>query len=189
MAISNQQLRHAFLTPPMECYFARKLPALDRTELGIRVEETLKFLNIATYCRGNIPVSKEIDEIWHLWILETYEYERLCRALQGRQFIHHSSNAYLDCRGDAVQSFEDDLEQKVTMLAIYVLNYGPLQADRVRYWTFAMHLVDNVGWSLDQLNGWIVTGLGGVLAKENTPITGVTMNFVHAMDMHGPLRR
>jgi hypothetical protein len=139
----------------MECYFAKKLPALDRMELGIRIEETLKFLNIATYCHGNIPVTREIDEIWHLWILETNEYERLCRALQGGQFIHHSSNAYRNCSGEAALSCEDELDEKVAMLGTYVLNYGRFQADRLRYWTFAAHLVDDVGWSLGQLNEWL----------------------------------
>ena len=155
MAISNRQLRDAFLTPPMECYFAKKLPALDRAELAIRIEETLKFLNIAAYCRGNIPVSKEIDDIWHLWILETDEYERLCRVLQGRQFIHHSSNAYRNCRGDPVQGPGDDLDEKVAMLGTYALNYGPFQPDRVKYWSFAAYLVDDVGWSLSRLNDWL----------------------------------
>ncbi|MBO0696955.1 MAG: hypothetical protein J2P46_01045 [Zavarzinella sp.] len=155
MAISNRQLRDAFLTPPMACYFAKKLPALDPAELGIRIEEALKFLNIATYCRGSIPVSKEIDDIWHLWILETNEYDRLCRALQGGQFIHHSSNAYLNCCGAANPPPGDELEHKVEMLGTYVRNYGPFQADRLRYWPFAAHLVDDVGWSLDQLNEWL----------------------------------
>jgi hypothetical protein len=155
MVISDQQLRDTFLTPQMKCYFEKKLPALSPVELEIRIEETLKFLNIATYCVGGIPVSKEIDEIWHLWILETQQYERLCQALQGRKFIHHSSNAYMNCNGDAVPSIEDELGQQAALLGTYVLNYGPFQADRVRYWTLAAHLVDNLGWSLEQLNEWL----------------------------------
>jgi hypothetical protein len=155
MIISNQQLRDTFLTPQMKCYFEKKLPALSPAELGIRIEETLKFLDIATYCVGGIPVSKEIDEIWHLWILETQEYGRLCQALQGRKFIHHSSNVYMNCNGDAVQPIEDELGHQAALLGTYVLNYGPFQADRVRYWTLAADLVDNLGWSLEQLNEWL----------------------------------
>jgi len=155
MAISNQQLRDTFLTPQMKCYFEKKLPALCSVELEIRIEETLKFLNIAAYCVGSIPVSKEIDEIWHFWILETREYERLCQAIQGRRFIHHSSNAYMNCNGDVVPSIEDELEQQAALLGTYVLNYGPFEADRVRFWTLAAHLVDNVGWSVEHLNEWL----------------------------------
>lgn len=152
MPISNERLREAFLTPQMACYFARKLPGLDPAELTIRIEETLKFLNIAVYCSGNIPVTREIDDLWHLWILETREYERLCGLLQGRAFLHHTSNVYLDCCGEAVPSPRQELEEKLAALAMYVKNYGPLRAERIRYWTFAAHLVDDCGWSLGQLN-------------------------------------
>ena len=57
MVLSNQQLRDAFLSPQMQWYFKRKLPDVPPTEVGIRIEEALKFLNMATYCHGNIPVS------------------------------------------------------------------------------------------------------------------------------------
>jgi hypothetical protein len=70
-AISNRQLTDAFLSPQMECYFHKKLPDVPAVELLIRIQEALKFLNLATYCEGNIPVSQVIDDIWHLWILET----------------------------------------------------------------------------------------------------------------------
>jgi hypothetical protein len=155
MAISNERLRAAFLTPRMACYFARKLPHLDPVELTARIEETLKFLNIAVYCTGNIPVTRDIDDIWHLWILETQEYQRLCGLLQGRRFIHHTSNIYLRCGGEEVAHPEQDLEEKVAALAMYVKNYGPMRADRVRYWKFAAHLVDDCGWRLDELNGFL----------------------------------
>jgi hypothetical protein len=152
--ISNERLRAAFLTPQMARYFAAKLPAVAPAELTIRIEETLKFLNIAVYCTGNIPVTREIDDIWHLWILETLEYRRLCALLQGRAFIHHTSNVYLQC-GGAAATGEQDPEEKLAALALYVKNYGPLQADRVRYWKYAAHLVDDCGWRLEALNDWL----------------------------------
>jgi len=152
MAISNERLRAAFLPPQMACYFAKKLPELDAAERQIRIEETLKFLNIAVYCRGNIPVIRELDDIWHLWILETQEYERLCGLLQGRRFIHHSSNAYTSCGDEDAVPPEQELEEKLAALAMYVRNYGPFQADRVRYWKFAAWLVEDCGWPLEQLN-------------------------------------
>lgn len=155
MPITNQQLTGAFLNPQMKCYFEKKLSALSSAEVGVRVEETLKFLNMATYFHCNIPVSKEIDDIWHYWILETREYEILCSKLQGRRFIHHSSNDYLACHCDDIQPNSNGLEQEVAMLATYVLNYGPFEKDRVKYWLFAAHLVDNHGWSVEQVNDWL----------------------------------
>jgi len=125
----------------------------------IRIEEALKFLNIAEYCTGNIPVTQEIDDVWHLWILETREYARLCQMLQGRRFIHHMSNAFMDCNSDSVPSMEDELEDQVALLGAYVLNYGPFEPDRVRYWKLAAQLMDQFGWTLEELNEWLVSAL------------------------------
>jgi len=156
MTISNRQLRDAFLSSQMQCYFERKLSPLSSREVGIRIEETLKFLNMATYCHGSIPVTKEIDDVWHYWILETREYAQLCAALQGREFIHHSSKVYLECGGIDGETSRNDLEEDVAMLGTYVLNYGPFEGDRVKYWLLAAHLVDECGWSVDQLNDWLI---------------------------------
>ena len=163
--ISNQQLTEAFLSRQMRCYFEKKLPQIPPHEVGVRVEETLKFLNIAAYCHGNIPVSEEIDDIWHLWILETREYQKLCSQLQGGRFIHHSSNVYAECDSAAGELPTNELDEDVTVLGNYVLNYGPFEAERVKYWLLANHLVDTCGWSLERLNGWLVSGLSPAAAR------------------------
>ena len=159
MTITNQQLQEAFLNPQMKYYFDKKLSPLPSAEVSIRVEETLKFLNMATYFHCNIPVSKEIDDVWHFWILETREYAQLCTKLQGRRFIHHSSNVYLNCCGQPNSKHENDLEEEAAMLGTYVLNYGPFEPDRIKYWVFAAHLVDACGWSVQQLNDWLLSAV------------------------------
>src|ERR1700712_1005280 len=106
MPISNQQLRQTFLSSPMRCYFERKLPEVTEAEVVVRIEETLKFLKMAVFCHGNIPVSQEMDDMCHLWILETPEYETLCALLEGRRFIHHSSNVYAACAGEGASALE-----------------------------------------------------------------------------------
>jgi hypothetical protein len=158
MIISNEQLTSAFLSAQMKCYFRRKLPEVPLTDLMIRLEETLKFLNIAAYCHGEIPVSKAIDEIWHLWILETREYDMLCQSLQGRRFIHHSSNAYQNCIDSPVPTAQDSFEEQVVWLGTYVLNYGPFEDGRIQYWTLAAQLTNDLGWSLSQLNKRLTLG-------------------------------
>ena len=142
----------------MRCYLARKLPGLSPDEVDARIEEALKFLNIAVYCRGNIPVSQEIDDVWHYWILETVEYARLCDRLEGRRFIHHSSNIYARCAEDRDAPEEYDLQHGVSILATYVLNYGAFEEDRIRYWPLAEHLVDNCGMTVPRLNEWLLSG-------------------------------
>jgi len=154
--ISAEQLREAFLTPQLRCYFARKLEHLEADELDARLDETLKFLNMAVFCEGSIPVSQDIDDIWHLWILETREYSRLCAGLEGRTYIHHSSNVFAECAGDDVEVPENTLEQDVAALAVYVRNYGPFAADRIRFWPLAAHLVEALGMTVDDLNAWLL---------------------------------
>jgi hypothetical protein len=155
MTIRNRQLREAFLSPEMWQYFKKKLSGTPPGEVRARIEECLKFLNMAAFCRGNIPVTREIDDVWHYWILETIDYERLCQRLTGRRFIHHRSNDFQDSRDKGTQELKNPLEWEVTMLSAYVTNYGPFKPDRVKYWWLADHLVTKRGWSVQQLNNWL----------------------------------
>lgn len=150
MTITNRQLCTPFLSAPILYYFRKKLSHLPEAELRVRIEETLKFLAIATFCSGAIPVSQDIDEIWHYWILQTQEYEALCFSLQGK-FIHHTSNDYIEYFDEDIRR-HDNLPLDVKMLATYVANFGPFEENRVKYWLLASHLVEKCGWSVQQLN-------------------------------------
>lgn len=153
--ISNQQLRAAFLTPAMKHYFERKLADVPPGEVAARVEELLKFLNMTTHSHGPIPVSEEIDDVWHLWVLQTKDYARLCRTLQGGKFIHHSSNEYEEYADKEVKTRPVDLHRTVSMLRAYVVNYGPFEADRVKHWPVAARVMEKLGWTVDRLNTWL----------------------------------
>jgi hypothetical protein len=152
--ITNQQLQEASLNQRMKYYFNRKLASLPAAEIDARIEELLKYLNMAIFFEGYIPVSKEIDEVWHYWILETAEYESLCRKLQGRVFLHHSSADYVSYVDPAAVSGElpIDLPLGIAILSSYVLNYGPFQPDRIKHWPLARQLMERLGWELDELN-------------------------------------
>lgn len=154
MKISGEDLRAAHLPQAMLHYFRRKLPQVSESELLVRIEETLKFLMTSRFCTSSIPVTQEIDDVWHYWILQTQEYETLCRALPGGDFIHHSSNAYL-VFADPEVGTDWNVRADVEMLAIYVANFGPFTADRAKYWRLAEFLIDKQGWELDELNGWL----------------------------------
>jgi hypothetical protein len=156
MAITETQLRAKFLSPAMEHYLRKKLHHLPPEELTVRVDEALKFLVISPDCTGPIPVTKEIDEIWHYWILETREYAQLCQAIHRGEFIHHTSNDYL-AYGDEGEIPEEDLLLGVRMLAAYVENFGPFEPGRTQYWLLAAWLCGKHGWSVDQLNHWLTS--------------------------------
>jgi|KBSMisStaDraftv2_1062788.scaffolds.fasta_scaffold584657_2 hypothetical protein len=153
--ISNEQLRAVFLSPAMQHYFERKLPEVCPAEVAARIEELLKFLNLSTYSHGSIPVNEDIDDTWHLWVLQTKEYSQLCRKLQGGKFIHHSSNDYEEFTDKTVKERPVDLQRTVAMLRAYVINYGPFAADRVKYWPLAARLTRQLGWTVDRLNAWL----------------------------------
>ena len=166
MTISSAELRRGPLPSQMEQYFRMKLPEVREHVLQTRRDETLKFLNIAMYCDGPIPVIRDIDEIWHLWILETQEYAHLCDLLQGTPFLHHTSNVYLSGVEDSDDFLERRVEVQVEIPGTYFLNYGEFSAEAVPSWVFANHLVDDCGWSLDRLNGVVGRGRGGRLTSS-----------------------
>jgi hypothetical protein len=153
--ITNAQLRATFLTPQMAYYFERKLAPLPLADVEARIEELLKYLNIATHSHGGIPFTEEIDDVWHLWIMQTKQYLQLCRKLQGGKFIHHSSNDYEEYADKDLRQRPVDLQRAVAMLRAYVVNYGPFEADRVKYWTVAAEVTRSLGWTVDRLNAWL----------------------------------
>jgi len=118
----------------MKYYFDKKLAPLSSAEVDVRIEEALKYLNMAVYCNGDIPFSKEIDDVWHYWILETAEYQKLCAKLHGRTFLHHSSNDYAEYFDADAKNRKIDLEFGISILSSYVRNYGSFEPDRVKYW-------------------------------------------------------
>lgn len=154
----SRSLSHSLLDAPMRHYFERKFPQLPPQELALRIEETLRFLFISHECTGAIPVSREVDEIWHAWILQTQEYMALCDKLPARQYVHHSSNEYLAWFDPGVGG-PNELDQDVKMLALYVANFGPFDSPRARHWLLAQHLLDRQGWSVDELNDWLHSGV------------------------------
>lgn len=156
--ITNQQLRDTFLSAPMKYYFDKKLAPLSSDEVTVRIEELLKWLNMSAFCLGDIPFTLEIDEVWHYWIMETAEYAKLCDKLHGRKFIHHSSSDYAEYFDQDAKKRNVDFEKGVGILSSYVLNYGPFAAERIRYWPLAERIIQDMQWSVDELNEWLKTG-------------------------------
>lgn len=175
--ITAEQLRTTFVSPAMKHYFDRKLAPLDSAEVDIRIEELLKYLNLAQYSQGGIPFSIEIDDVWHLWILQTKEYRGLCQKLQGGKFIHHSSNDYDDFLDPDVRSRPIDLLRAVGLLASYVLNYGPFEPRRAAHWPVVLRLAEGLGWSLDQFNTWLASVPGPGVADSAGTSAGISIDI------------
>lgn len=155
--ITNEQLRTSFLTPAMKYYFDRKLDPLPSGQVDARIEELLKYLNMAVHSHGGIPFSDEIDDVWHYWIMQTKEYMLLCQKLDGGKFIHHSSNDYEEYADRQLKERPLDVTRAVSLLRSYVINYGPFAADRIRYWPVARQVSERLGWSAERLNAWLMS--------------------------------
>ena len=120
-------------------------------ELAVQMEECLKFLFIMSERnRGFIPLTSEVDEVWHELILQTMEYAELCDALPGRKFIHHQSLAFKDYAAERSES--EVVDEFLSWIPAYVSRFGPFTPERAKYWSFCRYLTDTLGLSLQQLN-------------------------------------
>lgn len=124
-------------------------------DLERQIEEFLKFALLLSYAPPDqpwfVPISEEIDEIWHAYILQTREYERFCRALPGqRGFLHHHSIPYATYRASRTEA---DLQaEHAWWLAAYVSTFGPFTAPVVLYWMVVDYLIASHGWTVDDVN-------------------------------------
>lgn len=156
-AASQQRLSSALLDAAMRNYFRRKFAGVPEAELERRIEEALRFLFISHECKGSIPVSRDIDDIWHAWILQTQEYFALCERLPAGRYVHHSSNDYLR-HFDPHIGEQEDLHEAVRMLALYVANFGPFDERSAGHWRLVQHMISRWGWTLAQINDWLLAG-------------------------------
>lgn len=157
--ISNETLQQLFITPNIRYYLHKKLAPVAPSEIDIRTEELLKYLAMSKHCNGDIPFNEEIDEVWHLWILETQEYSALCQKINGTQnsYIHHSSSDYLEFSNPDIKTKLLDADRLFNILLSYVHNYGPFAAERVIYWPLAKSIMQSSHWQIDQFNEWLRT--------------------------------
>lgn len=176
---SDEDLFRQFLTPNMLVYFARKCPDLSEVELRRQLAELLKFLILVRDFPGNIIFGKEIDEMWHLWIMQTREYEALCAALPGGEMRHHSSRDYpektlSDAQARAIlaeevdettpsepireggkERFEQNAQRLLSFFASYFMTFGPIMPEVVPLWPPLKRLADRLGWNAEKLNTFL----------------------------------
>src|SRR5438874_9982655 len=92
--ISDQEVFETFVTPHLMRYFQAKMPQVGNDTLFRYACELLKYLILVQFAPGRILFRKEIDDLWHYWILQTRQYALLCETLPGQSFRHHSSRDY-----------------------------------------------------------------------------------------------
>lgn len=179
---SDDHLFESFVTPALYTYFRVKCPDVESGELKIRLTELVKFLLLAHEFPGNILFGEDLDDLWHLWIMQTREYEKLCRALPSGRFMHHDSR---DQPADSVtwpevetlaermiaekaekgparagadfsaERVRQNAERLLSFFASYIENFGVLQSSVVHCWPPVQRLLRRMRWSVEDFNAFI----------------------------------
>jgi hypothetical protein len=152
--ITNEMLVEKFLTSPLENYFYAKLKNEEPSYIKLKLCELIKFLLLSQNYFGNIPFNNEIDEMWHLWILQTIQYQELMDKLPSKRFIHHCSNDYHDTthKSENGNCKEIELHNQFSCLVSYIENFGEFTKGIVKFWPLTIKLMNTMKLDLIALN-------------------------------------
>jgi hypothetical protein len=155
-SISDQEIFETFVTPQMMSYFQAKMPDASHETLSRRACELLKYLILVPFSPGRILFGREIDDMWHYWILQTQQYAVLCEKLPGKSFRHHSSRDYQETAEAAeTVTVSDALRRALSFFTSYYRNFGPITDERLACWPVLQQVVREAGWDLEELNGFL----------------------------------
>lgn len=139
--------------PRLKQYIFTKFKNESET-LSARFEELLKFLYLSSkYSELKctfIPVTQEVDELWHALILQTAYYQRLCATLPGGRMIHHESMSFNDYKSTIPRN--KLVDEMLQWISLYAKNFGDIHEDRLKYWFFIKVIKQALNISLDELN-------------------------------------
>lgn len=140
-----------FNWPPMLKFLRGKFAEISEVEYTARLQEFLKYMFLRSkYNKGFIPLTREVDEIWHQFILQTVQYQKLCESLPGKQFVHHNSialNEYEEETGRATT-----VKNLLDWIPNYVNHFGPFTENAARHWMIVGFLQQELDLSLEQIN-------------------------------------
>ncbi|GAA1129027.1 hypothetical protein [Arthrobacter flavus] len=97
-----------------------------------------------------LPITPDVDVVWHELILQTASYARLCANLPGQRFLHHESitpQEYNERVGD-----DQFVEEWVQWVPDYVQNFGPFTEESAACWNVVIFLREKMGMTLEQIN-------------------------------------
>lgn len=151
---ATQNLLDYYSSPQLEGYFLKKCPEFSIEELRLQLGELLKFLNLSHHAVVDIPVSEEIDNLWHLWILETKQYHALCEKLPSGKYLHHLSIDYPH-EGQEIDELKRSNLQ-LSFLVSYVHNFGPFTSETLPFWPIAYNMFRCMDQNLEALNSYLI---------------------------------
>jgi len=124
---------------------------LNQDEIEMRTLEFLKFIYIQSIKdAGFIPVTDEIDQIWHEYILQTREYQYLCGDLPGDKFVHHQTITLAEYSKN--QSRMDLIKAMLDWIPHYYFYFGAFTEQTGQYWIIVNFLSNELHLTLEQIN-------------------------------------
>ncbi len=150
----NEQLND-LVSDFMRSHLRKKFSYWDPRKLESAILEFLKFFVMAGKLPGYfIPLNEDADNVWHAYILETKEYQDLCRKISPHFFLHHTGMAFSDYAAN--RSPHKLYEQDLTFLATYVKNFGNFTEESINYWPVASFIKKSLNWDINKLNDFCI---------------------------------
>jgi hypothetical protein len=122
-----------YLTAKMQYYLDREFIHWSQKKRRAGVSEFFKFMEIATTRDKTtfIPLTKDGDDIWHLFILQTREYKTLCDKIMPNSFLDHESESY-DSYSFEMTNDEANRED-LFWLGKYYMKFSPFNEDTLPF--------------------------------------------------------
>jgi hypothetical protein len=138
-------------SPAMHQHLCKVFAELDHDEMTIRIQEFLKFIYIQSMQDGGfIPVSDEVDQIWHEYILQTREYQALCLDLPGGKFVHHQTITLVEYANHHKRV--DVVKSMLNWIPNYCAYFGEFTEKTAHYWMIVEFLSKELDLTLEQIN-------------------------------------
>lgn len=124
---------------------------LDEDTRAVRIQEFLRFIYLQSLKDGGfIPVTDEIDQIWHEYILQTREYQALCNDLPHAKFVHHQTSTLENYT--RTRDRKQVIQEMLSWIPMYVETFGAFTETTAPYWTIIQFLLKKTSLTLSQLN-------------------------------------
>jgi hypothetical protein len=162
------------LPPEMKIYFQKKLPDDEDAWRDTKIAELLKYLYLASISDDDGPIlfSREVDDVWHYWILQTRQYRTLCLALPGRRFLNHSSDDYPSTGAEFDQIPATALQNRALQyFCNYYATFGGFTETSARAWPSLGIIQSLWGGGISSVNAFLQKKISeyGVSNPEPVP--------------------
>lgn len=97
-----------------------------------------------------VPITEEVDNLWHQMILQTRYYPQICERLPGKLVVHHESMPFEEYAEE--HEPQKLVHEILRWVPYYVKTFGDIQPDAIRYWWFFSTLIKVQKLPLEKLN-------------------------------------